>query len=158
MGSVRGCPCTFLTIRELRHIVKLLKSPTTPSQTRVGPFTFGLTSGTQPRGYVLAGFHLIRGHSSHCYSLPTTSHCEVQVETIRMSIDSSNNLYMFAQYAVCWSLLSFPYKTSAHIPLSSLLGSCIFDGLEGCCPSVSQVSDHTESEKLQTSTKSLLAW
>lgn len=151
------CPCASLTIQELGHIVKLLKSPTPPSQIKFGLFTFDLTSGTQQIAYVSPGFHLTRGHTSDCHRLPITSEYEARVERIRISIDSSNNLDMFAQYTVYWSSRCYPFETSALIPLSSPMGSYIFDGLEGCCPSISQVSDHTESGKLQTSTKSSLA-
>jgi hypothetical protein len=117
MGVVDICPCASLTIRELGYIVKLLKSPNPPSQTK-GPFIFDCTSGTQPNGYVSAGFCFTGRHLYR--SLPTTSDYEARVEMIRVSIDSSNNLGMFARYIVCCS------SSSANLKARPILHPAFF--------------------------------
>lgn len=120
MGIVDICPCASLTIREFAYVVKLLKSPNPPSQTKVGPFTFDRTSGTQPNGYVSAGFCFTKRHLSPYCSLPTTSDYEARVEMIRISMDSSNNLDIFARYIVSCSSSSTSFQNSAHITSSFL--------------------------------------
>jgi hypothetical protein len=120
MGFGYLCPCVSLTTRELGHIVKLLKSPTPPSQTKVGPFKFDLTSGTQPSAYTSAGFHVTSDHLSHYCSLPTTSDYEARVEMIRISVDSSNNLDILARYTVYCSSSVLYLQSTGHVPFPLL--------------------------------------
>jgi hypothetical protein len=120
IGSGYLCPCVSLTTRELGHIVKLLKSPTPLSQTKVGPFKFDLTSETQPGAYISAGFHVDRDHLSHYCSLPTASDYKAMVNMIRISIDSSDYLEILARYTIFCSSSFVSLRTTVRIPLSLL--------------------------------------
>lgn len=101
-GIIDLCPCAALTIRELGHLAKLLESPTTPCQTKIGPFTFDRDGGPQPSAYVSAGLHLTGPHLNHQCSLATTSDYKARVE-IRISIDSSGSPGIFARYTISFS-------------------------------------------------------
>lgn len=138
-GIIDLCPCATLTFRDMEHLATLLKSPTTPHQTKIGPFTFNRSAGFQSRP-----------HLSHCCSLPTTSDYKAQFK-IHISIDSSDNVDVTARYTISFSssyahLQAEPIFHCPHRGLTCLMNQK--DATQVCpgCRTISVRSRAPESE------------
>lgn len=130
-GIIDLCPCATLTFRYIQHLAKSLKSPITPGQTKMGPFTFDRTGGP---------------HLSHCCSLPSTSDYKARFE-IRISLDFSGDINVFARYTISFSSPNAHVKAEPifHCPHRSL--TCLMNQKDATqvCPGCRTISVRTRA-------------